>query len=185
MFKKQEGITLIALVITIIVLLILAGVSISLVVGNNGVLTQASTAVVNDKIANAREALNMALAATETKFYSKRVNNSALTRSEVYNTKDGVASELVNLGYTLVEPAKGFSFDTKGETVVLENEAGERFTCNVTINNETGKVQYTGYIILSSKNNNGKYVQTGSMSANPTTSNNGSGNSGYSDGYKY
>ena len=33
--KKENGITLIALVITIIVLLILAGVSISLVVGNN------------------------------------------------------------------------------------------------------------------------------------------------------
>ena len=35
--KHNKGITLIALVITIIVLLILAGVSISLVVGNNGV----------------------------------------------------------------------------------------------------------------------------------------------------
>lgn len=33
--KKQSGITLIALIITIIVLLILAGVSISLVVGEN------------------------------------------------------------------------------------------------------------------------------------------------------
>ena len=182
MFKKQEGITLIALVITIIVLLILAGVSISLVVGNNGVLTQASTAVVNDKIANAREALNMALAATETKFYSQRVNNSALTRETVYNGKDGVKSELANLGYTMREPVKGFSFDTKsGETVILENEAGEKFVFTVKINNETGKATYDGYIIL--KNENG--VQIGSMPATPTTSNNGSGNSGYSDGYKY
>ena len=38
--KKQKGITLVALVITIIVLLILAGVSISLALGNNGVLTR-------------------------------------------------------------------------------------------------------------------------------------------------
>ena len=37
--KKQTGITLIALVITIIVLLILAGVSIALLTGNNGILT--------------------------------------------------------------------------------------------------------------------------------------------------
>lgn len=36
-----DGITLIALVVTIIVLLILAGVTISLVVGNNGVITRA------------------------------------------------------------------------------------------------------------------------------------------------
>ena len=43
--KNKNGITLIALVITIIVLLILAGVSISLTLGQNGVLTQAKTAV--------------------------------------------------------------------------------------------------------------------------------------------
>lgn len=39
--KNNKGITLIALVITIIVLLILAGVSISTLIGNNGILTQA------------------------------------------------------------------------------------------------------------------------------------------------
>ena len=42
--KKQRGITLIALVITIIVLLILAGVSISMLTGDNGILTQAQNA---------------------------------------------------------------------------------------------------------------------------------------------
>lgn len=38
--NKELGITLIALVITIIVILILAGVSISMMTGNNGILTQ-------------------------------------------------------------------------------------------------------------------------------------------------
>ena len=38
--KKERGITLIALVITIIVLLILAGVSIAMLTGNNGILTR-------------------------------------------------------------------------------------------------------------------------------------------------
>ena len=42
--KKQRGITLIALVITIIVLLILAGVSIAMLTGENGILTQAQKA---------------------------------------------------------------------------------------------------------------------------------------------
>ncbi len=42
--NKQEGITLIALVVTIIVLIILAGVSISMIVGENGIITQAKTA---------------------------------------------------------------------------------------------------------------------------------------------
>ena len=42
MFKNQKGITLVALVITIIVLLILAGVSIAMLTGDNGVLKKAS-----------------------------------------------------------------------------------------------------------------------------------------------
>ena len=43
-FKENKGITLIALVITIIVLLILAGVSIAMLTGENGILTQAQRA---------------------------------------------------------------------------------------------------------------------------------------------
>ena len=43
-FKERKGITLIALVITIIVLLILAGVSIAMLTGTNGILTQANNA---------------------------------------------------------------------------------------------------------------------------------------------
>ena len=42
--KKEKGITLIALVITIIVLLILAGVTISALSGDNGILTRAKEA---------------------------------------------------------------------------------------------------------------------------------------------
>ena len=42
--KKERGITLIALVITITVLLILAGVSIAMLTGDNGILTEASNA---------------------------------------------------------------------------------------------------------------------------------------------
>ena len=44
MKKKNEGITLIALVVTIIVLLILAGVSVSMLTGQNGILTNAAKA---------------------------------------------------------------------------------------------------------------------------------------------
>ena len=42
--EKNNGITLIALVVTIIVLLILAGVSISMLTGNNGIIAQAQKA---------------------------------------------------------------------------------------------------------------------------------------------
>ena len=42
--KKNKGITLVALVVTIVVLLILAGVSINLVLGNNGIIERAKDA---------------------------------------------------------------------------------------------------------------------------------------------
>ena len=53
--KKNSGITLIALVITIIVLLILAGVSIAMLTGENGILTQAQNAKNRTAEAEAQE----------------------------------------------------------------------------------------------------------------------------------
>ena len=130
--KKQSGITLVALVITIIVLLILAGVSISLVMGNNGVLTQASSAVIENKKADVREAVSMALAATETIYYGKWTANTSITRDEVYaDTAVGFAAQLNNLGYTTDTlsgvPATGDITVTKGTdtfTVSLFNTNG-------------------------------------------------------------
>ncbi len=55
MRKNERGITLIALVITVIVLLILAGVSIAMLTGNNGILTQAQRAKNETEQAQANE----------------------------------------------------------------------------------------------------------------------------------
>ena len=52
---KEEGITLIALVITIIVLLILAGVTIATLTGENGILTKANEASKETDIASVKE----------------------------------------------------------------------------------------------------------------------------------
>ena len=54
--RKEQGITLIALVITIIVLLILAGVSIAMLTGENGILTQAQKAKEETENAQSNEA---------------------------------------------------------------------------------------------------------------------------------
>ena len=40
--RAESGITLVALVVTIIVLILLAGVSINLVIGNNGIMQKAA-----------------------------------------------------------------------------------------------------------------------------------------------
>ena len=59
-FKKQvQGITLIALVVTIIVLLILAGVAISLTIGQNGIFSRAEKAANTWRNAESNEQLAM------------------------------------------------------------------------------------------------------------------------------
>ena len=58
--NSNKGITLIALVITIVVLLILAAVSIATLTGQNGILTQASNAKTNTEIADEKEAIGLA-----------------------------------------------------------------------------------------------------------------------------
>ena len=59
MFKKEKGITLVALVVTIIVLLILAGVAISLTIGQNGIFTRAQNATQRWDEASTNEAEQM------------------------------------------------------------------------------------------------------------------------------
>lgn len=59
--KRNKGITLIALVITIIVLLILAGVTIATLTGENGILTQATNAKTKHNEAQLKEALQLKL----------------------------------------------------------------------------------------------------------------------------
>ena len=58
--EKNKGITLIALVVTIIILLILAGISISMLTGQNGILNRAAEAKEKTQVANEKETVNMA-----------------------------------------------------------------------------------------------------------------------------
>ena len=57
--KKQNGITLIALVITIIVMLILAGVSLNALIGDNGIIRQAQYASFLAEMSAVEEAVQM------------------------------------------------------------------------------------------------------------------------------
>ena len=71
MFKKEKGITLVALVVTIVVLLILAGVSLSLVIDNQGILTRSKAAATN--YTNAADEEKAGLQNVET--YMNNLNN--------------------------------------------------------------------------------------------------------------
>ena len=69
--RNQRGITLIALVITIIVLLILAGVSIAMLTGQNGILTRATEATDQSLKSEAEEAVKLAIATIRANAASK------------------------------------------------------------------------------------------------------------------
>ena len=104
--KKQTGITLIALVITIIVLLILAGVSIAMLTGNNGILTQANQAKENTKVATAKEKVQIEAAGSldntgvfsKAKFKENLKENLKLTDSDIVDNADGTMTVKID-GY--------------------------------------------------------------------------------------
>lgn len=88
--KKVTGITLVALIITIIVLLILAGTTISVLLGDNGILNKAEEASVKTKFAKIQEELDLYVAAKMVKNFNFDVNtlNAYTTEDSLnYNTK--------------------------------------------------------------------------------------------------
>lgn len=70
--RNERGITLIALVVTIVVLLILAGVTITYALGNNGLFTNAQKAELNSELGNIRDYAGMAKFDVATTFYADK-----------------------------------------------------------------------------------------------------------------
>ena len=136
MLKNQKGITLIALVITIIVLLILAGVSIAMLTGNNGILTQAGKAKEDSEKAAVSDRVNMAIQGAYTAHLAK-INGGTISDLPVtdiqtqYNTDNGSAST-ISISGTTATVTEG----SKTYTVTL-TKTGHSYTTNkdaVTIN---------------------------------------------------
>ena len=111
MLKNNKGITLIALVVTIIVLLILAGVSIAMLTGDNGILTQSKNAKTDTEKAEAVERINLALnaalaAAMEDSSNAPTVDNvkahdSIFSQTDTkYEVDDTTKSGSITITYT-------------------------------------------------------------------------------------
>ena len=86
--KNRKGITLVALVVTIVVLLILAGVSLNLLIGNNGIMTRAKQAKISNDLSSYKEQLAMFIADKKTE--NSEFYESSLTAGKnnlYYNTK--------------------------------------------------------------------------------------------------
>ena len=117
-FKEKKGITLIALVITIIVLLILAGVSIAMLTGQKGILTQANNAKNATELASAKEKVELAVigAISQTRDGTLTVGN---LRTELANYGGTIEGEAFPVTATV--DGKSFAVDGNGNVVSTEN----------------------------------------------------------------
>ena len=90
---REKGITLIALIVTIIVLLILAGVTINLAVNNQGIFNKAKTATRAYKNATEEEEASLALLENEIDKYIPK-NDDSKVSEEITYTENGETKTL-------------------------------------------------------------------------------------------
>ena len=106
--KERKGITLIALVITIIVLLILAGVSIAMLTGQNGILTQAQNSKTTTEYKSAEEKVKLAIMAARSQSETGALDADKLI-AEITNNYGGTASK-TNDGFPVNATVDGKNF---------------------------------------------------------------------------
>ncbi len=128
--RNQKGITLIALVITIIVLLILAGVSIAMLTGQNGILTRAEDATDATAVGDVEEATKLAIAAIITDH--KGFPDSGITDDEL----DNDLLQEMNSGYT-------YSVTGTDTLTVTGTSTDGNTTATVYVTSSTGAVSRT------------------------------------------
>ena len=151
--KKIKGITLIALVITIVVLLILAGVSIAMLTGKNGILNKASTAKEKYNENAAREKVQLIISevimeqtqngkkATIDDLYAYILNNDEFQmkkeseKSAIIGT-DGYAFR-INEKLEIVETVSISLLSNIESTYVINSVNGNNMKVTITISSNT------------------------------------------------
>ena len=147
--ENQKGITLIALVVTSIVLLILAGVSIAMLTGENGIMSKAATASWKSKLGDAQDIVALDVSDAMSKYFIHAYVDENDTESEAFTTIDGAiekgcttaATELGD-GYTVIpnttggEGKIGIEYESNGKTYSV---TGSLSTTNTKV--QWGKMQ--------------------------------------------
>ena len=168
--KNARGITLIALVITIIVLLILAGVTINALSGENGILKRATQAKSKTGRSNALEQINLAIITARTEGLGqvdKTVLRDEITKAGMTVKTDGddlpweVVSDKyifrINEDYT-VEEISGIGLSKK--EIKLASGENETITATLT-EGTTGKITWESSAPDIVKVENGKITAVG------------------------
>ena len=112
--RKEKGITLVALVVTIIVLIILAGISINLVLGDNGIITIAKKAKENTELAKIQEETEL------NELYTQLETEGSSSGNLPY---DSIAklTEFKTAIANAIEEAGGVKPEVSAETTVFAN----------------------------------------------------------------
>ena len=123
MNKRNQGITLIALVVTIVVLLILAGISISMLKGENGVITQTQKSQIENNHSSVLEAMQLETQNFNTNKITGEISTDVLT----FLKEEGKIDEnnIVNVKNTLQKKlTTGNGTGTSDVYIVEENDDG-------------------------------------------------------------
>ena len=153
--KNNKGITLVALVVTIVVLLILAGVSINLVLGNNGIIAKAKDAETKSAEASQNDLIGMNELAQQ---LEEQINGS---------TGNGGKTEPETVPYL---PSDDFHYDTSTSVdtgLVIKDGSGNEYvwvvvprTTAVYATTGLGKITFTDADYTSIENDLKEYTKT-------------------------
>ena len=133
MFKQQKGITLIALVITIIVLLILAGITIAMLTGSDSAPAKANEAKQKNDIGAAKDQVFMTAQNAQLEYYDNTyVKAGATTTSGATNlsTANTAAGTYVAGKITAAYPSTGV---TVGDAKIVAASASGDDAATITI----------------------------------------------------
>ena len=149
MLKNNKGITLIALVITIIVLLILAGVSIAMLTGDNGILTQATSARDDTKEAEAADKINMALNGEYANLLADgKMSGGADVDEDSIADANGISKD----EFTIVADATKVGSDKTGDVLTITSKTYGTVTGKITNANGKYTIKKATYPGESTKN---------------------------------
>lgn len=121
--KTNKGVTLIALVITIIVLLILAGVSIATLTGEDGILDKASTAKIETNRTNAKEKVQIAVMGSFDNQEKLNIDELKTELGKIENAKN-IEDTIGDFPVKVVVDNYDITIDNKGK-VTVEGESNE------------------------------------------------------------
>ena len=159
---KKEGITLIALVITILILLILAGITITAITGENGLLNSALKAKEETEIENEKEIIGRATAQTIGEDDRGNIQKETLQENldnETSKGKTEVKEKNEKFEVIFTDSKRHYLVDKDGNVRKEEWWSEKDEEENNYITNGNIKLQ-TGDYILYDANDNGEYTYT-------------------------